>query len=88
MTAYSPNEPSKARVLSKTIALFLLAGICEIGGGYLVWLWIREDKGWILGIIGGFILFLYGIIPAFQPGHFHRIYVAYGGVSIMISILW
>jgi small multidrug resistance family-3 protein len=77
--------------ISKTLVsllLFFLAGLCEIGGGYLVWLWLGEDMSWILGIIGGFILFVYGIIPTFQPSHFHRIYAAYGGVFIIMAIAW
>lgn len=49
-----------------SLLLFLLAGICEIGGGFMVWLWIREDMTWIYGVLGGFILFLYGVIPTFQ----------------------
>jgi small multidrug resistance family-3 protein len=53
--------------------LFFIAGLCEIGGGYLVWLWLREDMSWVLGAVGGFILFLYGIVPIFQPSYFHRI---------------
>ena len=57
-----------------SVFFFLLAGLCEIGGGYLVWLWLREDMSWILGVLGGFVLFAYGIVPTFQPHHFHRIY--------------
>ena len=40
-----------------SVLLFFLAGLCEIGGGYLVWLWVREDFGFVLGTIGGFVLF-------------------------------
>jgi small multidrug resistance family-3 protein len=43
---------------------------------------------WILGVIGGFVLFLYGIVPTLQPSHFHRIYAAYGGIFIIMAILW
>jgi small multidrug resistance family-3 protein len=43
---------------------------------------------WILGAIGGFILFLYGIVSTFQPSYFHRIYAAYGGVFIAMALLW
>ena len=71
-----------------SLLLFFLAGICEIGGGYLVWLWIREDMTWIYGVLGGFILFLYGVIPTFQSTHFHRIYAAYGGIFIAMALLW
>ena len=71
-----------------SILLFFLAGLCEIGGGYLVWLWLREDFSWMLGAVGGFVLFLYGIVPTFQKTHFHRIYAAYGGVFIVMSVFW
>lgn len=71
-----------------SMLLFFLAGLCEIGGGYLVWLWLREDFSWILGAVGGFVLFLYGIVPTFQKTHFHRIYAAYGGVFIVMSMFW
>lgn len=71
-----------------SLLFFFIAGLCEIGGGYLVWLWLREDMSWILGAVGGFILFLYGIVPTFQPSYFHRIYAAYGGVFIAMALLW
>lgn len=71
------------------IFLFLLAGFAEIGGGYLVWLWLRESRPVAYGIIGGVILFLYGIIPTFQNfPTFGRIYAAYGEVFIILSLLW
>jgi small multidrug resistance family-3 protein len=71
-----------------SLFFFLVAGLCEIGGGYLVWLWLRESHSWIFGLIGGFILFLYGIVPTFQKTHFHRTYAAYGGIFIVMSIGW
>jgi len=80
------GEQSKNFFIS--ILLFSLAGLCEIGGGYLVWLWLREDFSWMLGAVGGFVLFLYGIVPTFQKTHFHRVYAAYGGVFIVMSVFW
>ena len=71
-----------------SIGLFLLAALTEIGGGYLVWLWIRKKKRIIFGIVGGIILFTYGIIPTLQPSNFGRAYAAYGGFFIISSILW
>jgi small multidrug resistance family-3 protein len=82
------QDIKKFRKILITLFFFLLAGLCEIGGGYLVWLWLREDMSWILGAIGGFILFLYGIVPTFQPSYFHRIYAAYGGIFIVMALLW
>ncbi|HKO39886.1 MAG TPA: hypothetical protein VJU85_01385, partial [Nitrososphaeraceae archaeon] len=68
--------------------LFFLAAVMEIGGGYLIWLWIREKKTIALALLGGIILFVYGIIPTFQPAHFGRVYAAYGGIFIISSIIW
>ncbi|QDP40947.1 YnfA family protein [Radiobacillus deserti] len=71
------------------IILFVLAGIAEIGGGYLVWLWLRESKPFYWGFAGGLSLALYGIIATFQSfPSFGRVYAAYGGVFIVLSVLW
>lgn len=69
---------------------FFIAGLFEIGGGYLMWLWLREGKSMWIGMMGALVLILYGIIPTFQPAdaHFGRVYAAYGGIFIALSILW
>ena len=71
-----------------SIALFFVAAVAEIGGGYMIWKWLRERKGVIFGIVGGIVLFVYGVIPTFQPAQFGRVYAAYGGIFIISSILW
>jgi len=71
-----------------SLFFFFIAGLCEIGGGYLVWLWLRESYSWIFGVLGGFVLFLYGVIPTFQKTHFHRTYAAYGGIFIIMALGW
>ena len=68
------------KMILTTLVYFFLAGLFEIGGGYLVWLWIREDYTFLVGLTGGFVLFLYAIVPTLQPSHFHRIYASYGGI--------
>jgi len=80
-------RPKTKKILT-TIFFFFLAGLFEIGGGYLVWLWLRESYSWIIGAVGGFALFFYGIIHTFQPSHFHRIYATYGGFFIAMALLW
>lgn len=71
------------------ILLFTIAGFAEIGGGYLVWLWLRESKPLAYGIIGSLILVAYGIIPTLQRfPSFGRVYAAYGGVFIVLAVLW
>ena len=74
--------------MTRSIVIFLLAGLAEIGGGYLMWLWWRDGRSWPVGAIGAVVLVLYGIIPTFQPVHFGRVYAAYGGVFIVLSLLW
>lgn len=72
----------------KSILYFIIAGLFEIGGGYLIWLWLREGKPISYALTGGIILFLYGVIPTLQPANFGRVYAAYGGVFIVLSIMW
>lgn len=72
----------------RSIVLFGLAGLAEVGGGYLMWLWWREGRPWPTGVLGALILVLYGIIPTYQAAHFGRVYAAYGGVFIVVSVLW
>src|ERR687890_2853407 len=81
-------EGNKIKRIAITLLLFFIAGLCEIAGGSLVWLWLREGMGWMIGALGGFVLFLYGIVPTFQPSHFHRIYAAYGGIFIIMAVIW
>ncbi len=78
----------KSLEIIKSVGYFVLAGLFEIGGGYLVWLWLREGKPAYYGLFGATILVLYGVIPTLQPSHFGRVYAAYGGVFIVLSILW
>ena len=72
----------------RSLALFALAGLFEIGGGYLVWLSLRSEKPWWWGVLGGVALALYGVVATWQPANFGRVYAAYGGVFIVIAILW
>lgn len=71
-----------------SFGLFLVASIAEIGGGYLVWQWLRERKKVTIGLVGGIILFVYGIIPTLQPSNFGRVYAAYGGIFVVMAIIW
>ena len=57
----------------RSFLLFVLAGICEIGGGWLIWKWLRDGRPAVWGLLGGVILILYGIIPTLQTAHFGRV---------------
>jgi small multidrug resistance family-3 protein len=73
----------------RSVGLFIAAGLAEIGGGYLVWRWLREGASWPVGALGAIILVAYGVIPTFQStADFGRVYAAYGGVFVIMSLLW
>ena len=73
----------------RSVLLFLVAAVAEIGGAWLVWQGVRESRG-LLWIGGGVIaLGLYGFVATFQPdADFGRILAAYGGVFVAGSLLW
>ncbi len=85
--AHQPTDYNFIFILF-TFGLFVVAALLEIGGGYLVWLWLREKRKPIFGLIGGITLFLYGIIPTIQPSNFGRVYAAYGGIFVVMAIIW
>ncbi|PSR36566.1 MAG: YnfA family protein [Sulfobacillus thermosulfidooxidans] len=73
----------------RAYVLFFFAGLAEIGGGYLVWQWLRHGRSLVVGLLGGAILFLYGIIATRQEfASFGKVYAAYGGVFIVLAVLW
>ncbi|ALE04965.1 hypothetical protein AL755_04795 [Arthrobacter sp. ERGS1:01] len=75
--------------IAKTIALFVLAAVAEIGGAWLVWQAVREDKSWWWAGLGVVALGAYGFIAALQPdANFGRVLAAYGGVFIAGSLVW
>ncbi|WP_055073774.1 YnfA family protein [Pseudanabaena sp. 'Roaring Creek'] len=72
----------------QSLFYFLIAGLCEIGGGYSIWLWLKEGKSIWLGALGILLLVIYCVIPTLQPSNFGRVYAAYGGIFIVLSLLW
>jgi small multidrug resistance family-3 protein len=77
-----------ASAIGFSLGLFILAGLCEIAGGWMVWQWLRESRPGTWGLVGAIVLILYGIIPTFQAAHFGRVYAVYGGFFIVLSLLW
>jgi small multidrug resistance family-3 protein len=71
-----PDDHMEAIIATKSILFSILAGLFEIGGGYLVWLWLREGKSVWYGLMGAIVLIFYGIIPTMQPANFGRVYAA------------
>lgn len=73
----------------RAFSIFFLAGLAEIGGGWLIWQWLRAgQQGWYAAA-GAVVLFLYGVLPTFQrEAEFGRVYAAYGGLFIFMALLW
>lgn len=75
--------------VARSIALFVVAAVAEIGGAWLVWQAVREGRSWWLAALGGLALFAYGFAATFQPDpNFGRILAAYGGVFVAGSLAW
>jgi small multidrug resistance family-3 protein len=75
--------------VAKSLILFAVAALAEIGGAWLVWQGVREHRGWLWAGAGVIALGLYGFVATLQPeASFGRILAAYGGVFVAGSLLW
>jgi small multidrug resistance family-3 protein len=73
----------------QSLGLFVIAAFAEIGGAWLVWQGVREDRGVAFIGLGIMALALYGFVATFQPdAHFGRILAAYGGIFVAGSLAW
>ncbi|WP_354702386.1 hypothetical protein DSM112329_02744 [Paraconexibacter sp. AEG42_29] len=73
----------------RSIALFLIAAVTEIGGAYLIWVGVREHRGLLFVAAGVVALGLYGFVATLQPDNtFGRVLAAYGGVFVVGSLAW
>ena len=73
----------------RSIGLFVLAAVAEIGGAWLVWQGVREHRGLLFAGAGVIALGAYGFVATLQPdAHFGRILAAYGGVFVAGSLVW
>jgi small multidrug resistance family-3 protein len=73
----------------RSIALFVLAAVAEIGGAWLVWQGVREHRGLLWIGAGVVALGIYGFVATLQPdANFGRILAAYGGVFVAGSLVW
>lgn len=73
----------------KSVLLFGVAALLEIGGAWMIWQGIREHRGWLWIGAGAIALGLYGLVATLQPeANFGRILAAYGGVFVAGSLAW
>lgn len=75
--------------VARSVVLFALAAIAEIGGAWLIWQGVREHAGLLWVAAGVVALGAYGFVATLQPDpHFGRILAAYGGVFVAASLAW
>ena len=75
--------------VARTLTLFVVAAMAEIGGAWLIWQGVREHRGmaWIGAGIAA--LAAYGFVATLQQdNNFGRILAAYGGVFVAGSLAW
>ena len=76
-------------MIARSLALFAVAAVTEIGGAWLIWQGVREGKGLIWIGLGVISLGIYGFMASLQPDpNFGRVLAAYGGVFIAGSLAW
>ncbi len=75
--------------VAKSLVLFALAALAEIGGAWLVWQGVREHRGTVWIGAGIAALAAYGFVATFQDDpNFGRILAAYGGIFVAGSLAW
>jgi small multidrug resistance family-3 protein len=73
----------------RSILLFVVAAVAEIGGAWLIWQGVREHRGLLFVGAGVVALGAYGFVATLQPDpHFGRILAAYGGIFVAGSLAW
>jgi small multidrug resistance family-3 protein len=73
----------------RSLLLFALAALAEIGGAWLVWQGLREHRGWVWVGVGVAALGLYGVVVTLQSeAAFGRVLAAYGGIFVVGSLAW
>ena len=76
-------------IIAKSILLFVVAAVAEIGGAWLIWQGVREHRGLLFVGAGVLALGLYGFVATLQPdANFGRILAAHGGVFVAGSLAW
>ncbi len=74
--------------LLRTALLFGLTAVAEIVGCYLPWLWLRQGRSIWLLLPAALSLALFAWLLTLHPGASGRTYAAYGGVYIVVALLW
>ena len=72
----------------QTLGLYALTACAEIVGCYLPYLWLKKGASpwWLIVAAGSLGLFVW--LLTLHPNPAGRVYAAYGGVYIAVSVIW
>ena len=74
--------------LLKLLLLFGLTALAEITGCYLPWLWLKQQGSVWLLLPAALSLLLFVWLLTLHPAAAGRVYAAYGGVYVVVALLW
>ena len=75
-------------ILLKTLGLFVVTVLAEIIGCFLPYLWLKKQGSpWLL-LPAAASLMLFAWLLTLHPEASGRVYAAYGGVYVVVALLW
>jgi small multidrug resistance family-3 protein len=72
----------------KTLLLYIATAVAEIVGCYLPYLWLKQGRSAWLLLPAAASLALFAWLLSLHGTAAGRVYAAYGGVYIGVSLLW
>lgn len=68
---------------------FVVAAVFEIAGCYSFWMWYKLDKSiyWLIPGLASLALFAW-LLSLVEASFAGRAYAAYGGIYIVMSLVW
>jgi small multidrug resistance family-3 protein len=74
--------------LVRVFGLFVLTALAEIVGCYLPYLWLRKGASIWLLVPAALSLALFSWLLTLHPTAAGRVYAAYGGVYVVVALIW
>jgi small multidrug resistance family-3 protein len=73
----------------KSALIYALAAVCEIGGCFAFWAWLRQGRSALWTIPGVLALVAFAwLLTRVEAQAAGRAFAAYGGIYILSSIVW
>lgn len=73
----------------KGLIVYALAAVCEIGGCFAFWAWLRQGRSawWAIPGVLALVAFAW-LLTRVEAAAAGRAFAAYGGIYILSSIVW